>query len=117
MGVGGVLVGWVRVLVGGWGFREVDWYKMKFAKKIPQKILSIFAANHIFQKKKSRKQLLMIKKIEIVNDCLAKQENRGPRVYKSEQLKKEKTTGRYAIHNNLALTHMREIKPSDLVLF
>jgi len=53
----------------------------------------------------------------MVNYWLAKQEPSGPRGYNFEQLKKEKTTIWDGVHNNLALKHMREMKPSDLVLF
>ena len=59
----------------------------------------------------------MIQKIEMVNYWLAKQEPSGPRAYNFEQLKKEKITVWDGIHNNLALKHMREMKPNDLVLF
>ena len=59
----------------------------------------------------------MIQKIEMVNYWLAKQEPSGPRGYNFEQLKKEKTTVWDGIHNNLALKHMKAMKPSDLVLF
>jgi len=59
----------------------------------------------------------MIQKTEMVNYWLAKQEPSGPREYNFEQLKKEKTTVWDGIHNNLALKHMREMKPNDLILF
>ena len=53
----------------------------------------------------------------MTNYWLAKQEPSGPRGYNFEQLKKEKTTVWDGVHNNLALKHMREMKPGDLVLF
>ena len=54
---------------------------------------------------------------QMVNYWLAKQEPSGPRGYNFEQLKKDKTTIWDGVHNNLALKHMREMKPGDLVLF
>ena len=48
---------------------------------------------------------------------LAKQEPSGPRGYSFENLKKDKKTVWDGVHNNLALKHMREMKPGDLVLF
>jgi len=59
----------------------------------------------------------VIQKTEMVNYWLTKQEPSGPRGYNCEQLKKEKTTIWDGVHNNLALKHMREMKPNDLVLF
>ena len=53
----------------------------------------------------------------MVNYWLAKQEPSGPRGYNFEQLKKDKKTIWDGVHNNLALKHMREMKPNDLVLF
>ena len=53
----------------------------------------------------------------MVNYWLAKQEPSGPRGYNFEQLKKDKKTVWDGVHNNLALKHMREMKPNDLVLF
>ena len=53
----------------------------------------------------------------MVNYWLAKQEPSGPRGYNFEQLKKDKTTVWDGVHNNLALKHMREMKPGDLVFF
>ncbi|AFS81474.1 hypothetical protein NKOR_08065 [Candidatus Nitrosopumilus koreensis AR1] len=53
----------------------------------------------------------------MVNYWLAKQEPSGPRGYPFEQLKKDKTTVWDGVHNNLALKHMKEMKPGDLVLF
>ncbi len=53
----------------------------------------------------------------MTNYWLAKQEPSGPRGYNFEQLKKEKTTVWDGVHNNLALKHMREMKPGDLVFF
>ncbi len=66
---------------------------------------------------KTIKHPLVIQRTEMVNYWLAKQEPSGPRGYNFEQLKKEKTTVWDGVHNNLALKHMREMKPSDLVLF
>ena len=48
---------------------------------------------------------------------LAKQEPAGPRGYSFEQLKKDRTTVWDGVHNNLALKHIREMRPGDLVLF
>ena len=53
----------------------------------------------------------------MVNYWLAKQEPSGPRGYSFENLKKDKTTIWDGVHNNLALKHMKEMKPKDLVLF
>ena len=53
----------------------------------------------------------------MANYWLAKQEPNGPRGYSFEDLKKDKTTVWDGVHNNLALKHMREMKPGDLVLF
>ena len=53
----------------------------------------------------------------MVNYWLAKQEPSGPRGYNFENLKKDKKTVWDGVHNNLALKHMREMKPKDLVLF
>ena len=53
----------------------------------------------------------------MVNYWLAKQEPSGPRGYSFENLKKDKKTVWDGVHNNLALKHMREKKPGDLVLF
>lgn len=53
----------------------------------------------------------------MVNYWLAKQEPSGPRGYNFEQLKKDKKTVWDGVHNNLALKHMRKMKPNDLVLF
>jgi len=53
----------------------------------------------------------------MVNYWLAKQEPSGPRGYNFEQLKKEKKTVWDGVHNNVALKHMREMKPKDLVIF
>lgn len=49
-----------------------------------------------------------------MNYWLAKQEPRG---YPFEQLKKDKTTVWDGVHNNLALKHIRDMRPKDLVLF
>ena len=48
---------------------------------------------------------------------LAKQEPSGPRGYSFGQLKKEGKTVWDGVRNNLALKHMRQMKPKDLVLF
>ena len=48
---------------------------------------------------------------------LAKQEPGGPRGYSFESLKKDKKTVWDGVHNNLALKHMQNMKPKDLVLF
>ena len=48
---------------------------------------------------------------------LAKQEPGGPRGYSFETLKKDKRTVWDGVHNNLALKHMQNMKPGDLVLF
>ena len=53
----------------------------------------------------------------MINYWLAKQEPSGPRGYNFEQLKKDKKTVWDGVHNNLALKHMRKMKPNDLVLF
>lgn len=53
----------------------------------------------------------------MANYWLAKQEPSGPRGYSFEDLKQDKTTVWDGVHNNLALKHMREMKPGDLVLF
>ena len=53
----------------------------------------------------------------MVNYWLAKQEPSGPRGYNFSTLKKEKKTVWDGVHNNLALKHMRNMKPKDLVLF
>ena len=53
----------------------------------------------------------------MVNYWLAKQEPSGPRGYNFEQLKKDKTTVWDGVHNNLALKHMREMKPGDPVFY
>lgn len=66
---------------------------------------------------KNHKAPLLIQKNEMTNYWLAKQEPSGQRGYNFEQLKKEKTTIWDGVHNNLALKHMREMKPGDLVLF
>ena len=60
---------------------------------------------------------MVIQIIGMVNYWLAKQEPSGPRGYNFEQLKKEKATVWDGVHNNLALKHMRKMKPNDLVLF
>ena len=66
---------------------------------------------------KNHKASIVILKNTMVNYWLAKQEPSGPRGYNFEQLKKDKTTVWDGVHNNLALKHMREMKPGDQVLF
>jgi predicted RNA-binding protein with PUA-like domain len=56
-------------------------------------------------------------KTKLINFWLAKQEPDGPRGYNFETLKKEKRTIWDGVHNNLALKHMKQMKPGDLVLF
>ncbi len=53
----------------------------------------------------------------MTNYWLAKQEPSGPRGYSFDKLQREKTTVWDGVHNNLALKHMREMNPGDLVLF
>ena len=53
----------------------------------------------------------------MTNYWLAKQEPSGPRGYNFDQLKKDKKTVWDGVHNNLALKHMREMSPGDLVIF
>lgn len=53
----------------------------------------------------------------MVRYWLAKQEPSGPRGYAFEQLKKEGKTVWDGVHNNLALKHMRQMRPKDLVIF
>ncbi len=48
---------------------------------------------------------------------LAKQEPGGPRGYSFESLRKDGKTVWDGVHNNLALKHMREMRPGDQVLF
>ena len=50
----------------------------------------------------------------MANYWLAKQEPSG---YSFEQLRQDKTTVWDGVHNNLALKHMRDMRPKDLVLF
>ena len=52
-----------------------------------------------------------------MNYWLAKQEPGGPRGYSFEELKKDKKTVWDGVRNNLALKHMREMRPGDHVLF
>ena len=52
-----------------------------------------------------------------MNYWLAKQGPSGPRGYNFETLKKDKKTIWDGVHNNLALKHMRNMSPGDLVLF
>ena len=53
----------------------------------------------------------------MANYWLAKQEPSGPRGYSFGQLKRDKTTVWDGVHNNLALKHMRNMRPGDLVLY
>lgn len=53
----------------------------------------------------------------MTNYWLAKQEPGGPRGYSFEQLKKDNETVWDGVHNNLALKHMRNMTPGDLVIF
>lgn len=53
----------------------------------------------------------------MVNYWLAKQEPSGSRGYNFESLKKDGQTVWDGVHNNLALKHMSEMIPGDLVLF
>lgn len=48
---------------------------------------------------------------------LAKQEPEGPRGYSFEMLKKDGQTMWDGVHNNLALKHMKSMKPGDRVLY
>ena len=48
------------------------------------------------------------------NYWLAKQE---PSAYSFEKLRRDKTTMWDGVHNNLALKHIRNMRPKDLVLF
>ena len=80
---------------------------MKFCESEPGNIKSIQKPLNVSYEQK----------IVMVNYWLAKQEPSGPRGYNFEQLKKEKTTVWDGVHNNLALKHMRERKPGDLVFF
>lgn len=48
---------------------------------------------------------------------LAKQEPTGPRGYGFDRLKRDGRTSWDGVRNNLALKHMREMKPGDLVLY
>ncbi len=48
---------------------------------------------------------------------LAKQEPDGPRGYPISQLEADKVTVWDGIHNNLALIHLREVKPGDMILY
>ncbi len=50
----------------------------------------------------------------MANRWLAKQE---PSAYSFEQLKRDRTTMWDGVHNNLALKHIRNMGPGDLVLF
>lgn len=53
----------------------------------------------------------------MANYWLAKQEPGGPRGYSFDMLKKDRKTVWDGVHNNLALKHMRNMRPGDLVLF
>ena len=59
----------------------------------------------------------MLHPLAMANYWLAKQEPSGPRGYNFERLKEEKKTVWDGVHNNLALKHMKEMKPGDLALF
>lgn len=48
---------------------------------------------------------------------LAKQEPGGPRGYPLSQLKQDTQTVWDGVHNNLALKHMRQMLPGDLVIY
>lgn len=48
---------------------------------------------------------------------LAKQEPGGPRGYPLSSLERDGRTMWDGVHNNLALKHMREMRPGDLVLY
>ena len=48
---------------------------------------------------------------------LAKQEPAGPRGYPISSLESDGRTMWDGVHNNLALKHMREMRPGDLVLY
>lgn len=48
---------------------------------------------------------------------LAKQEPGGPRGYPISSLERDGRTMWDGVHNNLALKHMREMRPGDLVLY
>lgn len=52
-----------------------------------------------------------------MNYWLAKQEPKGPRGYSFERLKKDHTTVWDGVHNNLALKHMQNMKPRDLIFY
>ena len=52
-----------------------------------------------------------------MNYWLAKQEPSGPRGYSFETLKKDKKTVWDGVGNNLALKHMRNMMPGDLIFF
>jgi len=58
-----------------------------------------------------------MKSSPLVNYWLAKQEPRGVRGYPFEQLERDVTTVWDGVHNNLALKHIRNMRPGDLVLF
>lgn len=53
----------------------------------------------------------------MANYWLAKQEPSGPRGYSFAQLKKDKKTVWDGVHNNLALKHIRNMRPKDLILY
>ena len=53
----------------------------------------------------------------VVRYWLAKQEPGGPRGYPLSKLKQEKRTVWDGVHNNLALKHIREMRPGDLVIY
>ena len=53
----------------------------------------------------------------MVNYWLAKQEPRGPRGYPLSQLEQDGQTVWDGVHNNLALKHMQQMLPGDLVIY
>ena len=53
----------------------------------------------------------------MVNYWLTKQEPRGPRGYPLSQLEQDGQTVWDGVHNNLALKHMRQMLPGDLVIY
>lgn len=53
----------------------------------------------------------------VVRYWLAKQEPDGPRGYPLSRLLEEKQTVWDGVHNNLALKHMRQMRPGDMVIY
>lgn len=53
----------------------------------------------------------------VVRYWLAKQEPDGPRGYPLSRLKDDGRTIWDGVHNNLALKHIREMRPGDLVIY